>query len=241
MPTIRLYSQSMNPFTEKVACALALKGLDYERVHVDDAEEIARLNPERAELPVLEVDGERRWDSPALVAWLEELVPQPSLYAADPKLRGLQQNLAEWSDTSFAFYWNRWRAARDEAAQRDIERGLLSKLQSHLGRRGGEGQGSPSVRELEILSEVANRMDDLVGFLGERDFFYATQPSVADIAVYGMMLIMAHGPMPGSAAMLEARPTLAAHLRRMTALAGRRPLSDVDGAEGEPEVDQPPA
>ena len=34
-PSVRLYTQSMNPYTEKVAAALALKGIAFERVPED--------------------------------------------------------------------------------------------------------------------------------------------------------------------------------------------------------------
>jgi hypothetical protein len=43
--------------------------------------------------------------------------------------------------------------------------------------------------------------------------------SVADIAVFGMLLLMNDGPMPRSTEMVASRPTLAAHLARLTKLA----------------------
>jgi glutathione S-transferase len=70
-------------------------------------------------------------------------------------------------------------------------------------------------------------MDDLVGFLGNRPYFYADRLSVADLAVYGMLLVMRDGPMAGSAAMLAERPTLVAHTARLTKLSqpGGEPAS----------------
>ena len=44
-PNVRLYTQSLNPFTEKVAAALALKGIPFERVVSDDPEDLQRWSP----------------------------------------------------------------------------------------------------------------------------------------------------------------------------------------------------
>jgi len=200
-----------------------LKQVPYLRSDVSDAAEIKRLSPDRQTLPVLEVDGQRVSDSNAIIAWLDELYPDPPLYSADPHVCRRQQSLAEWSDSSFAFYWNRWLAVMDEheRAQRDAEPGLLSRIHQHVDQTLGiEHEASledvPGVRS--ILGELESRMDDLVGFLGRRDYFFADELSAADLAVFGMLLVMRNGPMPRTASMLDARPTLVEHLRRLSKL-----------------------
>jgi glutathione S-transferase len=223
MTSVRLYSQQLNPFSEKVACALALKGVAYRRVEVTDSDEIAELSSESGLLPVLEMGGRRLAESPAILAWLEEEHPTPSLYAEDPKVRAQQQNLAEWSDSSFAYYWNRWLANREEfEAHRAVDgRGLLGRIHQHveerIGREPREFDGACAA-ERDLMIEIAHRMDDLMRFLGSRDFFYADRISVADIAVYGMLLVMRHGPMPGTLELLSNRPALVAHENRLSRL-----------------------
>lgn len=224
MQMARLYSQTMNPFTEKVICGLVLKGVEFARVDVSEVDEIKRLNPESQALPVLELDGQRVADSSRILQWLEELYPEPSLFSADPRSREQQQSLADWSDSSFAWYWNRWRVARDEheRAVASESPGLLTRIHQRVERKiGGESSDviAASEREQEILQEIASRMDDLVGFLGSRDYFYGSRPSVADISVYGMCLIMREGPMPGSAEVLGDRPSLVQHANRISRLA----------------------
>ncbi len=223
MTSVKLYSQLMNPFTEKVACALALKQVAYLRCEVSDSEEIKRLSPDKQILPVLEVDGKRVSGSNEIIGWLDELYPEPSLYSSDPNVKRRQQSLAEWSDSSFAFYWNRWLAVIEEheRQQRDATPGLLSRIHQHVDQRLGiehevPVEDIPGVRS--ILSELENRMDDLVGFLGTREFFYADEMSVADLAVFGMMLVMRDGPMPRTADMLDARPSLSGHIQRLSKL-----------------------
>jgi len=223
MTTARLYSQSLNPFSEKVVCGLSFKGVDFVRVEVTEPDEIKRLSPEAQLLPVLEIDGTRVSDSAAILHWLEELFPAPSLYSSDPKSRQQQQNLADWSDSSFAWYWNRWRTARDERERALAQQspGLLSRLHQKVERKIGLESNGEIVndREQEIMLEIASRLDDLVGLLGGREYFYGERPSVADISVYGMCLIMREGPMPGSAEMLSQRASLVEHARRISRIA----------------------
>ena len=219
---IRLYTQSMNPFAEKVAAALALKGLPYERIVTDDPEDIPRLSPIARTLPVLEIDGRRKADSLAIVAWLDSLYPDPSLYSPDPKTAEAQRRLADWSDNSFAWYWNRWRAAQypQPGDSEPIDDSLVSRIRDGLGRKLGLRLGSTpktraDLRELEIIQELEARMSDLVVFLRDRPFFHADEPSIADLSVYSMLRVLREGPIPHCAQAIEDRPTLAAFLNRM--------------------------
>lgn len=216
--TIRLYSQSMNPFTEKVAAALALKGLSFERVISDDPDDIARWSPIARTLPVLEIDGRRKSESAKIIRWIDELNPLPSLVSPDPKTAENQRNLADWSDNSFAFYWNRWRTARypqpgDEAP---VDASILARIRDHVGRHfGRQPKTRADVRELEIIEELVSRMDDLEKFLRDRPFYYADEPSIADIAVYSMLRVLRDGPIPHCPEAIKERPVLAAFLDRV--------------------------
>jgi len=217
-PTVRLYTQSLNPFTEKVAAALALKRLPFVRVVSDEPEDLQRWSPIARILPVLEIDGRRKADSQKIVHWLDDLYPDPPLYAPDPRVAEAQRNLADWSDKSFAWYWNRWRTARypqpgDEAP---IEDSLLTRIKEQIGRSLGHVPRSRAdLRELDISRELQDRMDDLVGSLRDRPFFHSDEPSIADLSVYSMLLILRDGPIPDCAEAIAERPSLAAFLDRM--------------------------
>jgi glutathione S-transferase len=208
----------MNPFSEKVAATLAFKGLEFERVVSDKPEDVARWSPIARTLPVLEIDGRRKAESAAILEWLEGLYPTPSLFAGEPKTAEAQRHLAEWSDDSFAWYWNRWRAARypQPGDSEPVDDRFFARLREQLSRRfGGTPKTRASLRELEIIREVVARMSDLVGFLGVRPFFYADEPSIADISIYSMLRVLREGPIPHCAEAIEARPTLAAFLDRV--------------------------
>lgn len=217
-PVIRLYTQSMNPYAEKVAAALALKRLPFERIVSDDPEDVARWSPIARTLPVLEINGRRKADSLAIIAWLDSLFPNPPLYSADSRTAETQRNLADWSDNSFTWYWNRWRASRYPQPGDDapIDASLLARVRDHLGRHFGRTPRTRAdARELEIIHELEGRMNDLVGFLGDRPFFHSNEPSVADLSIYSMLRVLREGPIPHCAEAIEDRPTLASFLDRM--------------------------
>jgi glutathione S-transferase len=217
-PTVRLYTQSLNPYTEKVAAALALKRLPFERVISDEPEDLQRWSPIARTLPVLEIDGRRMADSLEIVLWLDELFPEPPLYSPDPRIAETQRNLADWSDNSFIWYWNRWRTARypQPGDQTPADASMLARIRGQIARTLGHTPTTRAdLRELEIIRELQDRMDDLVGFLRDRDFFHADEPSIADLSVYAMLLVLREGSIPGCAEAIAERPTLAAFLDRM--------------------------
>ena len=222
MPEIRLYTQAFNPYSEKVARALALKKLPFRREVSDQPSDIKRWSPVTQRLPVLEIDGDRVHDSDRILLWLDARFPDPPLRSSEPKTAAAQERLASWSDSSFSWYWDRWRAARfpRPGDEQPASPNLLARVARSIGRSLGADEvvTRAELREAEILEELAHRLDDLVGFLGDRPFFYADQPSVADLSVYGMLRVLEDGPMTNSAAMVNSHQTLTAYIKRMDAL-----------------------
>jgi len=222
LANIVLHTQPRNPFSEKVAGGLRLKGLAFERVETEDPEERKRLNPQTGMLPVLEIDGARYWDSTPILHKLDELFPEQPLTAEDPKAAAAQRQLASWSDSSFAFFWNRWLRARDAQEPVEPPKGRLAAPRQGVARV--LGRSSPAEKaEREVLAQIRQRIDDLVGFLGQRPFFHAEQPSLADLSVFGMLRVLRDGPMPGMKSFIETRPTMVDYMQRMEDLLGGVP------------------
>ena len=234
---IRLYTQALNPFSEKVAAALGLKRLPFERVITEDPEDVKRWSPIARTLPVLEIDGRRKAESTEIVEWLDQLYPDPPLVARDRKVAEAQLHLAEWSDTSFAWYWNQWRAARFPQPGDDapIDASLLSRLVEKVGRSFGRTpQTRADAREIEIIGKIEDRFEDLVGFLRDRPFFHADEPSLADVSVYSMLCVLEKGPIPHCREAIAERPILDAYVKRMherIASVERRDLDEADMSE----------
>jgi glutathione S-transferase len=245
VPRIRLYTQSVNPFAEKVARALRLKGLEHERVITDDPRDLRILSPTTGQLPVLDLDGERFHDSALIVRELERRFPEPPLFASDPKVAGAQEQLARWSDTSFLWYWNAWRRSQDEQARRSEEaaqrRGLArlrGRVEAALG--GVVLAARPrTLRPGEILTELDNRLADLERMLGTRPYFHGDRPSVADLSVYGMLRVMRAGPMAGAETLIDRHPRIRGFLERMDDETGedwREPLASRPSGAADPPV-----
>ena len=83
-----LYSSAFNSAGERVRIALALKGIAYEYVSIQDLgwEAYEKVNPQ-ALLPTLKVGGDLVVQSTAILEYLEETFPEPRLLPDDPILR----------------------------------------------------------------------------------------------------------------------------------------------------------
>ncbi|WP_234904700.1 glutathione S-transferase N-terminal domain-containing protein [Rhizobium rhizogenes] len=85
---MRLLSRWQNSAGERVRIALHLKGIPFAYAPVSSLApgEYARLNPQGL-LPALDIGGRIIAQSSAILDYLEETYPQPSLLPADPIVR----------------------------------------------------------------------------------------------------------------------------------------------------------
>lgn len=214
MNVIKLYGPSNTPFTEKVRRALILKGLDFQHFEPESPADFKRWSPKTGLLPVLEIDDEHIPDSTEILNRLEELYPDPSLLSADPRIAGQQRQLEDWADSNLSWSFNKWRATRDKepaSEERSGFRLLLGWLKT-----GGTWERP----EISIVRSLGNRLDDLIGFLGSRPFFYSDTVSMADLSVYSMLITMRRDFIPGSVKLLEARPALVDLMTRIESVTG---------------------
>jgi maleylacetoacetate isomerase len=96
-PPLRLYRVPFSTNVERIALALAHKGVEVEYVDVpyDDRTEIVRVSGQEL-VPVL-VNGDRVVaDSPAILEYLEERFPERPLYPADPARRAELRLFIDW-------------------------------------------------------------------------------------------------------------------------------------------------
>jgi maleylacetoacetate isomerase len=85
---MRLLSRWQNSAGERVRIALRLKGLQFTYVPVSSLApgEYTSLNPQGL-LPALDIGGRIIAQSPAILGYLEEMHPKPSLLPSDPFIR----------------------------------------------------------------------------------------------------------------------------------------------------------
>ncbi len=102
---IRLYRARFSTNVERVALALAHKGLAVESVWIDysDRSPVEAVSGQGL-VPVI-VDGDRVvYDSPAILRYLEDQYPEPPLFPADPARRAETDALIDW----FNHVWKVW-------------------------------------------------------------------------------------------------------------------------------------
>lgn len=220
-PKIIVYGPGQAPFVTKVGMALRVKGLAFELVEPSGPDDFKRWSPETGLLPVLDADGTRIAHSERIIDWLDEHHPEPLLVARDPRIARAQRSLEHWTGETFYYYWLRWlRALFDlpelesvltegtSAPIGDLARlGILSRV-----REAAAGRG---VELAEYDKEFEHRLDDLVGFLGSRPFFYAERLSRADLTVAAFLRSVSSGYIPGGRRMVGQRPALQSLMERV--------------------------
>jgi maleylpyruvate isomerase len=96
---MKLYTFFRSGTSHRLRIALNLKGLTYEQVAIDLRREqhlsadYKRINPQQL-VPALEVDGRTFTQSPAIIEWLEERYPHPSLLPPRAEARAQVRALA---------------------------------------------------------------------------------------------------------------------------------------------------
>ncbi|EKF73890.1 transferase [Alcanivorax hongdengensis A-11-3] len=198
--TMKLYGAALSPFVRKTRVVLALKGLEYESVHVDpnnpppDYEKISPMK----RIPALEVDGQYLADSAAICAYLERIQPQPALYPSDPMAyartlwfeRYIDYDIA--ANCTFGVFRNR------------IIMPLIGK----------------TCDEDKVQHYLAEKIPPLLAYLDRelegREYLVGDSLTIADIAMGSQMVNFRHG---GECVDPQRYPNLAAHTERMHALA----------------------
>jgi glutathione S-transferase len=125
---LRFHRIPFSTNVERVALAAAHKGIAVEWVDHGDADRSAiRALSGQDFVPVAELDGEVIVDSPVILRVLEERVPDPPLWPADPARRAEADVFVDW--------FNRvWKVAPNRMEEGDAEelRGSLDRFEALL-------------------------------------------------------------------------------------------------------------
>ena len=152
---IRLYRAPFSTNVERVALALAHKGLEVESVVIDysDRSEVERVSGQGL-VPVIEDGGRVVVDSMEIVRYLEERHPEPPLYPAYPARRAEMQVFIEW--------FNR------------VWKGPPNELEAELGKPGPDREriqalGAEMARWLDLFEQMLSGRDHLMGDFSAAD------------------------------------------------------------------------
>ena len=157
---LRVYRIPFSTNVERVALALAHKGVAVEWFDVDPADRSPVVEVSGQELVPVLVDGELvLHDSPRILEHLEERFPEPALFPSDPARREELRSFLDW----FNQVWKRppnLIAAEELKPEPDRER----------------------IAELE--SRIATSLDRFEALLDGRDFLFGDALTAADVTAF---------------------------------------------------------
>lgn len=192
-----LWHIEVSHFSEKARWALQIKSVEHERrapppgLHIPLALWLTRGRS--GTLPILEIDGQRLADSTAIIAALEERVPDPPLYPAEPREREGALELEDFFDRTLGpairrLVWHELRGDPERlgaiAAQAApaLSRSTVVPYARLLATGTGLRYGATSKHAAQqAKSRVLAVLDRLESELGERKYLVGDHFSVADL------------------------------------------------------------
>jgi glutathione S-transferase len=157
---LRIYRIPFSTNVERVALALAHKGVDVEWVDVDPADRSPVVEVSGQELVPVLVDGDRvLTDSPVILEYLDERFPEPPLFPREPARREELRSFLDW----FNQIWKRppnLIAAEEAKPEPDLAR----------------------IAELEW--RIAAALDRFENLLNGRDHLFGDELTAADVTAF---------------------------------------------------------
>jgi glutathione S-transferase len=125
-----LYRADWSTNCERVALALAHKGIEVESVVIDysDRSEVERVSGQGL-VPVIDDDGEVVYDSLRILRHLEERYPEPPLFPAEEARRGEMEVFIDWFNRVWKTPSNQ---LEDELEREDPDPARVRELGSRL-------------------------------------------------------------------------------------------------------------
>ena len=157
---IRLYRADYSTNAERIALALAHKGIEVESVVIDyaDRSEVQRVSGQPL-VPVLDDGGTIVVDSMEIVRHLEARFPDPPLYPADAARRAEMEVFIDW--------FNR------------VWKGPPNEIEAE------EARAQPDRARIARLSaEMATALDRFEAMLAGREYLMGDELSAADVAAF---------------------------------------------------------
>ena len=226
MPPI-LHHYEASPFAELVRLALGLKGLAWQSVIIPNImpkPDLVELTGGYARTPVLQIGADIYCDTAAILAALEHLQPEPSLYPAP--LGTLHKVMASWAGGPQFL-------AHVGAAMGTLPDGALPEaFYSDRKARFGFDMAGLARAEPHLKSQALTAAHWLDATLADgRAFVGGDAPGHADLAFYSNIWLVRWVPTSAATvAEIMALPALAAWSARVAAI-GRGSPTTISGAE----------
>lgn len=195
--SVVLWHIQVSNYNEKARWALDYKRIPYElRAPMPGAHRLSALRLTRGRherLPVIEIDGERTWDSTAVIAALERYRPDPPLFPAEAAERERALELEDHFDEELGarvrrllfHYTLQDTDATVEAVlpgAGPVKRGLLRATAPVATRLVRRDYGADQAGADEALEGIRRAMDLVESELDGRDYLVGDSFTVADLA-----------------------------------------------------------
>ncbi len=226
---IILYGNRLSPFVEKVYRGLMLKQIPFQQHEPHGPFDLRRNNPTTGKMPALDLNGQRLFDSTFILRALDEFKPEPSLLSANSQIAAQQQLLEDWADESLYWYGMvlRWNIPANAARTISllckelppILRPLLKLTAPRFVASQTRAQGMGRLPLNVLLRELDGHLTNLVRLLGDAPFFFGvSQPSIADLAIFGQLGFLHSSVTPEGIVAVEKHPQLLEFCQRLDAM-----------------------
>ncbi len=200
---LELYQFELSQYSEKVRLILDYKGLTYRKIEVTPGigqVELFRMTGQR-QVPVLKDGNQIVADSTEIAKYLDRQYPERPIIPTDPLQRGLCLLMEEWADESIGIKSRKalfGAISQDQNLRKsllptttpDILKNLVEVIPSDLLKVLGFGVGyTPDVVK-SAITDLKQDLEALCLLLSERPFLISDQPTLADLAVAGLSMLI---------------------------------------------------
>lgn len=200
---LELYQFELSQYSEKVRLILDYKGLTYRKIEVTPGigqVELFRMTGQR-QVPVLKDGNQIVADSTEIAKYLDRQYPERPLIPTDPQARGLCLLMEEWADESIGMKSRKalfGAISQDQNLRKsllptttpDLLRNLVEVIPNDLLKVLGFGVGySPDVVK-SATKDLKQDLEALCLLLSERPFLIEDRPTLADLAVAGLSMLI---------------------------------------------------
>ncbi|MGK7945694.1 MAG: glutathione S-transferase family protein [Microcystaceae cyanobacterium] len=200
---LELYQFELSQYSEKIRLILDYKGLDYRKIEVTPGVgqvEVFRLSGQR-QVPVLK-DGETViTDSTEIAFYLERKYPENPILPSDPLLKGQCLMIEAWADHIMGFQGRKaligalnqnpnFRTSLLPNTVPDPIKSILGSVPGDLLDLLGTGVGFGKEDIKEAQGDLKQALEALSLMLTDRPYLVSDQPTLADLTVAGLSIIL---------------------------------------------------
>ncbi len=200
---LELYQFELSQYSEKVRLILDYKGLQYRKIEVTPGigqVELFRLTGQR-QVPVLKDGYNYISDSTEIAKYLDIHYPERPIIPQDGKQRGLCLMMEEWADESIGIKGRKglfYAISQDQNFRKallpnsvpDVFKTFVGEVPNDFLKVLGFGVGySPEIVQ-KAIADLKQDLEALCLLLADSPYLLGDQPTLADLAVAGLSILL---------------------------------------------------